>query len=216
MRRARMPLIVRLFAWMILSHLTAWCGRAIAANVEKDVLPTATDLTAGASYLGGGTPGVTWDATFANVIYLLTTFTVNNNLALGTLNDLDATQALLITSNGSANRTLTLSGGGDTVAGSAVSDLLFLAANGSLAIQNGSRTLGLVIAADGNFDTAAGATLAIGSVVSGNFNLAKTGSGTLTLSAANTFGAAGKIFTLAGGTLNLNAAAALGMPGTLS
>ena len=91
--------------------------------------------------------------------------------------------------------------------GSAASDLIFVAANGNLAIQNGSRTLGVVLAADGNFNTGTGAALAVSSIISGNFNLAKTGSGTVTLSGTNTFGAAGKTFTLAGGTLNINAAA---------
>ena len=200
---------------MLFSHATAWTSRAVAANAEKDVLTTATDLTAGASYLGGGTPGATWDVTFTNATYGATTFTVNANLTLGTLNNLNATQALIITNTntGGGIRTLTLSGGGDTVPGSASTDLIFLGANGSLTIQNGTRTLGLALAANGDFDTAFGASLVINSVISGNFNLAKTGAGTLTLGGANTFGGAGKTFTLSGGTLNLNAAAALGNAG---
>lgn len=203
------PLLPRLAA--IFVALLACPRGSLAANLEKDVLTTATDLTSGASYLGGGTPGTKWDATFLNVIYSATTFTVNTNLGLGTLNDLDATQALLITNNGANNATLTLNGGGNTVAGSSAADLIFVGANGSLTIQNGAKTLGLALAADGNFDTAAGAMLTIRSVVSGNnFNLAKTGAGTLTLSGTNTFGGAVRTFTLAGGALNINSAAALG------
>ena len=200
---------------MLFSHATAWTSRAVAANAEKDVLTTATDLTAGASYLGGGTPGATWDVTFTNATYGATTFTVNANLTLGTLNNLNATQALIITNTntGGGIRTLTLSGGGDTVPGSASTDLIFLGANGSLTIQNGTRTLRLALAENGDFDTAFGASLVINSVISGNFNLAKTGAGTLTLGGTNTFGGAGKTFTLSGGTLNLNAAAALGNAG---
>lgn len=209
-RMRRAPFLMRAALWLLLSHLTPWTSRAIAANTEKDVLTTATDLTAGASYSGGGTPGTAWDATFTTATYGATTFTVNTNLGLGTLNDLDAAQALIITNNGTSARTLTLSGGGDTVAGTASTDFIYLGANGSLTIQNGAKTLGLVLASDGNFDTGAATTLAISSIISGSFNLTKTGAGTLTLSGTNTFGAAGKTFTLTGGTLNINAAAALG------
>jgi autotransporter-associated beta strand protein len=204
--------MARAALWLLLSHATPWTSRAVA-NLERDMLTTATDLTAGASYAGGGTPGTTWDVTFTTGTYGATTFTVNANLGIGTVNVLNATQALILTSNGSANRTLTLNGGTDSVAGSAAADLIYLAANARLTIQNGSRTLGLALAANGNFDTATGAALGISSVISGNFNLAKTGAGTLTLGGTNTFGASGKTFTLSGGTLNLNAAAALGNNG---
>ncbi len=209
LRRRRTPLLVRALLWLFLSHATPWMGRAMA-NLEKDVLTTATDLTAGASYVGGGTPGATWDVTFMNGAYSATTFTVNSNLGIGTLNVLNSTQALVITSNGSANRTLTLNGGTNVVPGAAAADLIYLAANGRLTIQNGTRTLGLVLASSGNFDTASGSSLIISSVISGNFNLAKTGSGMMTVSGTNTFGGSGRTFTLSGGTLNINAAAALG------
>src|SRR5205823_5304864 len=50
----------------------------------------------------------------------------------------------------------------------------------------------------------------IADVISGNFNLSKSGAGALTLSAANTFGGVGESFTLNAGTLNIGNAAALG------
>jgi len=204
-----LPLFVGAIAALFFSRASPWISRA-AANVQKDVLTSATDLTTGASYLGGGTPGVTWDVTFTNSIYSATTFTVNSNLGIGTLNDLNATQALIVTNNGGGNRTLTLNGGGNTVPGSNAADLIFVTSNGSLTIQNGSRNLGLALAADGNFNVGAGGLLSISSIISGNFNLAKIGAGMLTLSGANTFGGAGRTFTLSGGTLNINATAALG------
>ncbi len=201
--------------WLLVAQLLMVCDRA-AANVEKDVLTTATDLASGSSYLGGGTPGIAWDATFTSAIYNVTTFTLGANLSVGTLNDLDATQALTIANNGSAARILTLSGGVNTVPGSAAADLIYVAANGSLTIRNGTQTLTLALAANGNFDTAAGASLTISSAITGsNFLLTKSGAGVLTLSGANTFGGGGRAFTLAGGTLNINSAAALGNTGNI-
>ena len=61
----RLPLIARIALGMLFSHATPWTSTALAGT-EKDVLTTATDLTAGASYVGGGTPGTTWDVTFTN------------------------------------------------------------------------------------------------------------------------------------------------------
>lgn len=184
----------------------------ILSNTEKDVLTTATNLSAAASYSPSGTPTPTSDVTFTSSTYTGTTFgTSTNSLSMGTLNDLDATQSLLITNNSTTtNRTITLNGGGDAVSGSASTDLIFLASSTNLTIQDGTtNTLGLVLAADGDFHIGSGASLSISSILSAAFNLTKTGTGTLTLSGVNTFGAA-KTFTLAGGTLNINSTKALG------
>jgi fibronectin-binding autotransporter adhesin len=196
---------------------------APTANSEKDVLTTASsDLSSAANYFGGTLPNSTNDVAFTASVYNTTAFVVNAALSIGTLNDLDATQALTITGNLNGGTTITLSGGGDTVAGSASGDLIFLAANASLTLLNGNGTksLGLVLASDAthtNFDIASGATLTIGAssgggVISGaNQSINKTGAGTLTLWGANTFGgSAGNNFTLSAGTVNINNASALG------
>ena len=71
-RRSAFPLL--LAATAFLCAPSAW-----AVNTEKDVINGQTDLTAGASYVGGGTPGATWDVTFTNVVYAPTAFTMNAN-----------------------------------------------------------------------------------------------------------------------------------------
>ena len=138
----------------------------------------------------------------------------------GTLNDLDATQSLVIgNSSTSTAYTLTLNGGGNTVStsgsyGGAAADLIFVPTGGNLTITNtvsgGNKTLGLVLpgSGSGNFDV--GGNLTVGSIISGGagFDLTKTGTGVLTLSGTNTFGGAGTTFTLSAGTLNINTATA--------
>ncbi|MCL4207844.1 MAG: autotransporter-associated beta strand repeat-containing protein, partial [Pirellulaceae bacterium] len=83
-------------------------------------------------------------------------------------------------------------------------DFVFTGTN-SLSLGTGAVTLG------GNRQVTINSNnLTVGGVISGAFNLTKAGSGTLTLSGANTFGGAGRSFTLDGGQVNINAAAALG------
>ena len=116
-----------LFVPFTIAVLIALLGRsARAANSELDVKTTATDLTASASYVQATTPTTTSDITFTSSTYNALTFTANTNLSVGTVNDLDATQSLIITNNGAANDTFTLSAGGDTVSGSAPTDLIYL------------------------------------------------------------------------------------------
>src|SRR5690349_8104165 len=84
--------------------LTALCGivlsalfsfEAVAANAEKDVVGSASDLTLTGSYSPSGTPAPTSDVTFksgttyTNAATL--TMTKNVDLTMGTLNDLNAT-----------------------------------------------------------------------------------------------------------------------------
>ena len=107
-------------------------------------------------------------------------------------------------------------GTGNSVA-PAAADLLYVQSGSALTIQNGTTgALGLALAQTGNFDVSgvttavtAGGTAVISSVISGGFSLVKTGTGNLTLSAANSFGGAGQSFTLQDGTLSLSAAASL-------
>ena len=183
-----------------------WLGSASvwAVNSEKDIANGVTDLTIGT--------GATSDVTFTNVTYSPVTFTVGANLTLDSLNVLDTTQPLTITNN-TANATLTLTSaaGGNVVAPvqttpvGAAADLIYLANSGNLTIQNGTKTLGLALGSDGNFDVGSSASLTINSIVSGTFNLTKTGGGTLLLAGANTFGTS-KTFTVSAGTVQLGAA----------
>jgi fibronectin-binding autotransporter adhesin len=176
-------------------------GPAFAANTELDVTNGATDLTAAGSFNQATPPGPTSDITFlANTTYAPTTFSIGPSLSIGTLNDLDTTQTLTITNPGGSDATLTLNGGGDSVLGTNPADLLFVAAGGTLVIQNGpTNALNLALGAAGNFDIAGTATIASG--ISGSFGFTKTGSGTLTLTGANTYTGA---TTLSSGTLALN------------
>jgi len=110
-----------------------------------------------------------------------------------------------------------LGGGGTTngISGANGADLLFISNNSSLTIQgpnsaSGTGVLGVALLANGNFDVTTGSTLSISASISGAFALQKLGGGTLTLSGTNTFGGAGKTFTIDGGTVNAASASALG------
>jgi fibronectin-binding autotransporter adhesin len=205
------------FAAALAAVVGSWTVTPIqGANTEKDVNTNASaDLSSSTNYTPSGTPAPTNDTTFKSATYTNTTFTLpsGGSLNTGTLNDLDATQSLTIqrVNTSSTAATLTLNGGTDSVSGSASGDLIFLAPSANLTVQNdpGGKLLNVVLASDGSFDVGSGAVLNISSAISGNFNLTKTGAGTLTLSGANTFGAA-KTFTLSAGTLNINNATALG------
>src|SRR4051794_15870255 len=216
---------------LILAAAMASAGLSAAAqgNTENDVLPSAQDLAATASppYSSGTLPAITDDVTFgAAVTYLnpssliLTAGATGVNISMGSLNDLNATPLVISGPNAAsgANRTMTLNGGGDSVAGSAGSDLIYLAGGAAMTLQNNTtpgntRTLSVVLASNGDLDISSGASLTIATpVISGAFNLRKTGAGTLTLGATNLFGAAAgtNSFTLTAGTLNLNSARAVG------
>lgn len=157
------------------------------ANTELDVANGPSDLTLPGSYAQGTAPSTTSDLTFTpGTIYNPATFSINSSLGIGTLDDLDGTQALTIANTGGSDATLRLSGGTDSVLGASPSDLLYVVAGGSLAIQNGpTNALNLALGTTGNFDVVGSAS--IGSGISGNFGFAKTGSGTLNLSGIDTY-----------------------------
>lgn len=148
------------------------------ANSEDDVSNGQSDLAAPGTY-SGGAPTSTSDVTFTpGVAYSPATFTVGSNVTFGTLNDKPAT-ALTVNGPGS----ITLSGGTNSVAPNAA-ELLFVAGGGSLTLN-----VPIVLtttAANGNFDIAG--TAAISGVISGaGAGFTKRGTGTLTLSGANTY-----------------------------
>ncbi|HET6246535.1 MAG TPA: autotransporter-associated beta strand repeat-containing protein [Tepidisphaeraceae bacterium] len=202
---------------LVLAIATAGIGLAATsagANTEYDVTAGQTDLTAAGTYTTGGTagtgaggtpaatpPSTTNDVTFDAISYTPAAFTVNTSLSIGTLNNLDTTQATTISNTGTAADTLTLNGGTNSVPGTNASDLLYVAGGGTLTLTGGSgvTALGLAVASTGNFDIAGTAT--ISSIISGSSGLNITGGGTLTLSGANTF--TGGV-TLNAGTLKLS------------
>lgn len=156
------------------------------ANSELDVKNGGVDLTVAPSYVQDTAPSTASDVTFMSIAYSPSSFTVNSNLAIGTLNDKDGTQTLTISNTGSTAATLTLDGGSNSVSGTA-QDLLYVAAGGTLNITGGAApgTLGLALATPGNLDIAGSAN--ISAVISGSSGFTLTGGGTLTLGAINSY-----------------------------
>ena len=123
-------------------------GSPARANTQNDVVAAAQDLasTAAPPYSSGALPTATDDVTFrSDVAYanasslILTAGAAGVNISMGTLNDLNATPLVISGPNAAsgANRTITLNGGGNTVAGSAGSagtDLIYLASMGFSAL----------------------------------------------------------------------------------
>ena len=180
-----------------LDSMTNWVG---------NVLPTTSDE-------------VLLDNSVTNIPSTLET---SANLIYGDLIVNSTNGSVKISQKTAAQYKITLSGnGGSTAAiaaGGATGDLVFLGnnyTNGTVEIGGGSGAakLNQVIGTNGNFNVVnSGATLLIGNggVLSGAFNLTKTGAGALTLEGnANTFGA-GKTFELKAGTVNINGNKALG------
>ncbi len=79
-------------------------------------------------------------------------------------------------------------------------------------VTDGVGTTTVTMEDDGAINVGGSATINFGanSIIFGAVNLAKTGSGTLVLAGANTFGGGGFSFTLNSGTLAINNASALG------
>ena len=224
---------IALFAGAVL-----FAGHAArAADTEYDVLTGQTDLTALTTYTTGGTAGtgaggttaatgptVTSDVTFdSGTAYSPAAFTLGSSEIFGSLNDLSTTALTVSNTGGAAADTLTLGGAGDLgdgVPGSNAADLLFVGTGANLTITGGTgnTALGLVLGQSGNFDIVGTGVATISSIISDGgsvFGLTKTGTGTLTLSGANTYTGAtslgGGVLTLTGSlsstVLNLNGGA---------
>ncbi|MGB8166722.1 MAG: autotransporter-associated beta strand repeat-containing protein, partial [Chthoniobacteraceae bacterium] len=172
---------------------------ALTSGSSGTLTNWATD--ASGATVSPGTPGtlntVNLSATNASVNPMVTTLDANFSVAgLNVLNS--GTGAVFI--NTGTTGTLTVGAGG-------------------IAVQTGAprlTTIGAPVAlgasqvwnvADANQD------LTLTGVVSGAFGLTKSGSGTLTLSGANTFGSATSTVTLSSGALAVNNATALGNAG---
>jgi autotransporter-associated beta strand protein len=191
---------------MALAPLIGALTGSAQANSEYDVVNGSLDLTAQASYTqnanengtGVGSaaatnpPGSNNDIAFdSGVVYTSPTlFTIGMNTSFGSLNDLSATAITISNTGGTAPANLILGGGsstGDGVSGAFSSDLFYVKSGSNLTITGGTgnAALGLVLGESGNFDVAG--TSAISSIISGGFGITKIGTGTLTLSAANTY-----------------------------
>ena len=218
---------------------------ALGAAVLLDAVPaqaqdtasifstSASDLTVGANYLPNIAVGSanTSDVEFSNSIYSGSSFTVNNSslLSFGTLDDLNATQALsIITNDGSTTGSITLGSTSNSLS-PVGGDLLYVATGGNLSIGTGSAgTLTLNLAASGNIDNAGtlsiagpmniggntitftgnGATTVGGSIAGSGQLKINDGFGSVTLSGNNS-NLTGNV-TLTAGTLNIDSPTALG------
>ena len=207
------------------------------ADTQNVFHANATDLSIGTNYTPAipvPTAAPTADVQFVGPYTGGTTFTISGNaLSLGTLNDLNATQALVVT-NTVAGGSIQLNSVANGTAGAAPGDLLYVAAGGNLTINNGTG-LTLLLNHTGDIENAHLLTLAAPITITAGDTIAFTGAGATTVSGAiaATTGAlvindAGGTVTLSGtnlytggttliaGTLNFNSATAIGgTPGTL-
>ncbi len=186
---------------------SAGIRNASAQEAPADVPNGTTDLTT----VGNSTS----DATFTNITYSPTAFTIDTPITWDTLNDLDSTQSLSITNqNASATSTLTLSGGSNTVAPNPA-DLIYVAAGGSLAIDGapvaGQSTMQLVLnlanTSTDNFDVAGSLTISSQIVGSGSIEIKSGGTVTFAPSPAadNNASYTGTV-TIENGTVDLTGA----------
>ena len=218
------------FAFVAVSALCI--GQSVrAANTATVFSNSATDLSVGANYTPTITPTAAsaFDVQFSGA-YAAPTLTISgSNLVFGTLDDLDTTDALVITNGSATAGSISLSNASsNSTPNTATNDVLYVAPSGNLTIQSGVGVLTLNLTVTGNIDNAG--TLALSSPINitAGKTISFTGAGATTVNGniANTTGAvtindAGGSVTLGGsnsftgatslaaGTLNINSQYAL-------
>jgi fibronectin-binding autotransporter adhesin len=183
-----------------------------------DVFGSGTELSTPANWSLGTVPAVYNDAEFGTSSATTTTLT-GSSVTFGSLDDIHTGVTTTITNPSSTASTITLGGTGDNgdgVAGSASTDLIYVAGAAStvLTINGGSSgALNITMGQAGSIDVGASSTLNlgtagtastfnnggflltltgagtvnIGDVISGSGGLTQSGSGTTALSGANTY-----------------------------
>ncbi len=193
-----------------------------AANTENDYPGSTSALGTSGNWSLGHVATVSEDANFNGFSSITTATITNTAMNWGSLN-LTAGPKTITIGNSSTigDSSLTLGGVGSTgnsVAGSASGDLIYAASGNILNIQNtvgsGTKLLNLVLGQSGNFDIVG--TAAISSAISDGgsaYGFTKTGTGTLTLTGANTYTGTTTVNT---GTLTLGSGGSLATTSTLA
>lgn len=171
-------------------------------NVKTDATAPLDDAT---NYSLGTLPATTHDVVFTNGTYATTSFTLNTTaLTPGTLNNLNATQAITIT----GTKSITLNGGTNNAPGAGTGSKLYVASGADLTV---SAPLAL---ANGDFNVVG--TLRTGAITtSANGTLSKSGGGTWTLAGSTTVQGYPGIFQVSEGTVKLGSANTLQNPSGL-
>jgi fibronectin-binding autotransporter adhesin len=161
---------------------------ADAATNTGDVFKTtATDLSVGTNYTTSITPttATTTDVQFSGSYTTPAGLTVNGApLNFGTLDDTDTTQSLIIGNSSTTSAgTITLNTASNSTSGANASDLLYVAPNANLSIQDGAgtSTTTLNFNATGRIDDAGTLAISALTVADNNYSITSTGGGTLTL-----------------------------------
>ena len=181
----------------------------LAADTQNVFNPAATNLSVGTNYtppIAVTTAAPTADVQLVGPYTTATTFTVAGSpLVFGTLNDLDATQALVITNASVAPGGMQLNSVANATAGANAADLLFVAAGGNLSITNGT---GLTLAFNhsGNVDNAHLLTLAAPITITAGDTITFTGAGATTVSGAIALTSGAVVVNDAGGSVTLSGA----------
>jgi autotransporter-associated beta strand protein len=164
---------------------------------------TRLNVPDGTPNLSSLSPSGSIDLTFSSTVYGTTSYNTGGSaLTLGTLDDLDATQDLLI---GDAAGSITLNGGSNSVA-PAATDMLYVAAGGTLDLS--AIPLSLATSTTATLDVAGTANIGTWSTVAGS-TYTFTGGGTTNVSGNNTATFLGSV-NLSSGTLVAVATAYVG------
>jgi autotransporter-associated beta strand protein len=196
---------------LTLLALTLLANFAQAQNTTNNYTGPATgSLLTPSNWSRGTVPTVSDDAVFPSGAATGIRTINNGALTVGSFN-VSANSGTFTIRNetNSTTSSLTLGGPGNlgNALGTSLSDLLVAASGSTLTITGSSGTaavLNLILGQSGNFNPLGTGIINISSVISdggNNFAITKTGTGTLTLSGANTYGGG---MTLSDGRLNIN------------